>query len=312
MTSKDSGHMLVDIGGTNTRISSESGVVKTYKNDAFESFEAIINAYFSENPGGAEKIFISAAGPEEYGADRKPGNAERLLLTNRGWTIDRESLGNLGFKTVKIFNDLYAAANGAYAISQTSLTEFRPLCGHGFEGTAPFAVVGVGTGIGCSVVYSDQQIIPTEAGHMPAAIDPPLAERFLKSGVLSCHPKYERIISGLGLETLIRVYGSPSHLTSPADIPAAARAGDAIAMEMMTIFNELLGRFLTAIVVVFRATGGVCIVSDFLRDWGDLLDGARIQSQYLKDVPKVLESAPVVLLDHDQVPLRGLQRLSGF
>jgi len=309
---EDKSQILVDIGGTNTRISAEDGALRAYKNNDFSSFESVLDVYFAESGNQRGSILISAAGPEEYGADRKAGMAERILLTNRGWNIDREQLYGAGFSEVRLFNDLYSAAYGVYAISRQTLDCFRPLCGAGFQGAVPFAVVGVGTGIGCSVFISDDQVLSTEAGHMPAAIDPQLAERFLASGVLPCHPKYERIISGLGLETLIKVYGSPAYLTTPADIPGAARAGDDTALEIIAIFNQLLGRFLTAIVVAYRAVGGVCIVSDFLRDWGDLLDRERIGSEYLQDVPRILKNAPVVLLDHDQVPLRGLQRLAGL
>ncbi len=302
--------MLVDIGGTNTRISDSDGAIRAYKNDDFDSFESVLDAYSAESGNQRGSILISAAGPEEFGADRIVGFAERIVLTNRGWIIDRNKLISAGFSEVRLFNDLYAATYGVRAVSRHSLENFRPLCGAGFEAEAPFAVVGVGTGTGCGVFLPDDRALPTEAGHMPAAIDPKLAERFHASGVLACHPKYEHIISGSGLETLIKVYGSPTHLKKPSDIPDAARAGDATALEIIAEFNKALGRFLTSVVVAYRAIGGVCIVSDFLREWGDLLDGARIGSQYLKDVPSALQSAPVVLIDHDQVPLEGLRYLA--
>ena len=145
---------------------------------------------------------------------------------------------------------------------------------------------------------------------MPAALPADVLQDFAARSPLGTHPSYERILSGTGLRHLIEVYPS-ERLRGPADVVPAARAGDPQAQRILSVFHETLARLFSTAVAVYRATGGVCLIGDYLREWGDALDPSLIEGIYLEDVPLALRGAPVVFLDHDHVPLEGLRRLSG-
>lgn len=301
--------ILVDLGGTNTRVATGEAVA-VYKNDDFDSFEAVLDAHFAGREHERAGIAIDAAGPPEYGGDHTPGHALRLKLTNRGWVIDRAQLEAMGFSPVSIYNDSYAAAAGVAALTRTAPHAFRPLIGEGFTGETPFGIVGLGTGIACSAILLGGEVLGSEGGHMPAALSPEASEAFAASGALPFHPSFERVISGTGLGTLARVFPTDA-VRGPADIAPAALAGDPQAVRMLAVFHETLGRYLSTIVACYRATGGVVLMSDFLRQWGDAFDADAVARTYLEDVPEALRDAPVVFLDHDFVPLMGLRRLTG-
>lgn len=310
MTNQSPPKIVVDVGGTNTRIAAGEDIA-LYRNDDHQTFESVLDAYFVETGRRRGAIAVSAAGPEEFAEDRTPGRAQRLLLTNRGWTIDRHRLEAAGFSDIRLFNDLYAAASGALSLSKSGRREaFLPVCGEGFAGQPTFAVVGLGTGVGCGVVLGERQVLATEAGHMPASLDAETAAAYAGSHVLPSFPSYERVLSGVGFKTLIEIYGQGPNLKKPKDIVPAAQAGDAGALRILDVFHATLGRLLTAVVAAYKATGGVCLVSDFLRGWGNAFDRQRVEAEYLRDVPTALRYAPVVLLDHDHVPLVGLEHLS--
>ena len=301
--------ILVDLGGTNTRIATGDAVA-VYKNDDFASFEAVLDAHFAGREHERAGIAIDAAGPPEYGGDHTPGAALRLKLTNRGWVIDREALSAMGFADVAIYNDSYAAAAGVAALTKTAPHAFKPIIGEGFVGGVPFGVVGLGTGIACSAILLEGEVLGSEGGHMPAALDAETAAAFQASGALPFHPSFERVLSGTGLKTLAKVFPT-DNVSGPADIVPAATAGDPRAIRMLRVFHETLGRYLSTVVACYRATGGVVLMSDFVRQWGAGFDPAAVARTYLEDVPEALRAAPVVFLDHDFVPLMGLRKLTG-
>ena len=301
--------ILVDLGGTNTRIATGDAVA-VYKNDDFASFEAVLDAHFAGREHERAGLAIDAAGPPEYGGDHTPGHALRLKLTNRDWVIDRGRLSAMGFTDVSIYNDSYAAAAGVAALTKAAPHAFKPVIGEGFVGEVPFAVAGLGTGIACSAILLEGEVLGSEGGHMPAALTARAAAEFEASGALPFHPSFERVISGTGLKTLAKVYPT-QNVAGPADIVPAATAGDPRAIRMLDVFHETLGRYLSTLVACYRATGGVVLMSDFLRQWGPAFRPEAVARTYLEDVPLALRDAPVVFLDHDFVPLMGLRRLTG-
>ena len=301
--------ILVDLGGTNTRIATGEAVA-VYKNDEFDSFEAVLDAHFAGREHERAGIAIDAAGPPEYGPDHTPGAALRLKLTNRGWVIDRTTLSAMGFTDVAIYNDSYAAAAGVAALTKTAPHAFKPIIGEGFVGETPFGVVGLGTGIACSAILLGDEVLGSEGGHMPAALTAETAAAFEASGVLPAHPSFERVISGTGLGTLAKVFPT-DNVHVPADVVPAATAGDRQAMRQLAVFHETLGRYLSTVVACYRATGGVVLMSDFIRQWGTGFRPEAVARTYLEDVPEALRAAPVVLLDQDFVPLMGLRQLTG-
>lgn len=301
--------ILVDLGGTNTRIATGDAVA-VYKNDDFASFEAVLDSHFRGREHERAGIAIDAAGPPEYASDHTPGSATRLKLTNRGWVIDRAKLSAMGFTEVAIYNDSYAAAAGVAALTRIAPHAFKPIIGEGFVGATPFGVVGLGTGIACSAILLGGEVLGSEGGHMPAALDAETAAAFAASGATAKHPSFERVISGTGLRTLAKVFPT-ENVSGPADIVPAALAGDEQAIRLLSVFHETLGRYLSTVVACYRATGGVVLMSDFVRQWGTAFDPDAVAKTYLEDVPEALRGAPVVFLDHDFVPLMGLRHLTG-
>ena len=148
--------------------------------------------------------------------------------------------------------------------------------------------------------------LPGEGGHVDLPIGSPReAELWQQLYRQLGHVRAEDVLSGSGLLLLYRAMcaldGHEARLSSPAEVTAAALAGDALAMAVLEQFCVWLGRAAGNNVLSLGARGGVYIVggvvprfaefflaSGFAKSFSD----KGCMSDYFKGIPVWLVTAP--------------------
>src|SRR3989442_9210430 len=255
-----------DIGGTKTlvaicevsppdgrtgAVSVEVLVSKRYDSRKFPGIAALCRAFAAEV---ARPIPRSAG----FGVAGPVAN-DRSQTTNLPWIVDAKDLAQaLGIESVGLANDFQALAVGIPAVKAADLVSVN-------EGVrdpkGPWAVIGAGTGLGEAIATlsgaGEREVLATEGGHTSFA---PRTE--LEIGVLRflsqrySHVSWERILSGDGLVNLAEALASitgldmPAALAqairddrahAPAQVTAAAQAGDALCLQVLQPFCKLYG-----------------------------------------------------------------------
>jgi glucokinase len=212
------------------------------------------------DPADVQGIGVGVPGPvTEDGVVRK--------CINLGWGIFNveETLSGLTGYPVKAANDANVAALG----------EMWQGAG---KGAKNLVMVTLGTGVGGGVII-DGHILPGvtgaagEIGHIPVKDDEPLVCGCGKRGCL------EQYASATGVVTLAKralaASSAPSSLrgleVTARDVFDAAKAGDALALEVVEQFGEILGKGLAAVACVvnpevFVIGGGVSRAGAILTD----------------------------------------------
>lgn len=254
--------LVIDIGGTNTRIATACGVridpssVRRYRNAEIGSFAAAVAAYRAETGAAPQAACVAGAGPVREGV---------LKLTNLDWTIDREALRSAtGAETVSILNDLQAQGHALDALPETSLTEILP--GREAGPQAARLVVNVGTGMNVAPVYrlGGQTLVPpAEAGHAQLPVQ--TGEEARLAGFLAERHGFasiEEALSGRGIEALY-AFASGTEKRN-AEIMAGLET-DPHARAALRLFVGLLGRVTGNLVLTALPFGGVYFVGGVMR-----------------------------------------------
>jgi len=196
-----------DIGGTKTVLSIYETAgndyrelrKQTFPSGDYAGFDALIRDFL-----GVEKGFSGAcfgiAGPVTG-----PIGQQSCVTTNLPWVIDASELTSSGwFQSVRLLNDLEAAAYGMLQLSEDDFVELNPKAepqlGHS-------AVMAAGTGLGEAMLFFDgnqYHAMPTEGGHCDFAPQNSQEDAlllFLRKS-LGGHVSYERILCGDGFGTL--------------------------------------------------------------------------------------------------------------
>lgn len=266
-----------DIGGTKTVIALYESMrerlqqhrEKTFLNSDYGSLEEILNSFLLEESGlSLEAACFGVAGIVVEG---------RSQLTNLAWDLDEAVIARaIGTPSVKLLNDLEAAA---YGMLHLKAEELRVL----HEGAQPkrkgnAAVIAAGTGLGEAILYWDGKRyhpIATEGGHCDFA---PRTDqeiellRYLQVRFGS-HVSFERILSGPGFYSLyqfLRHSGSaaePAWLTEKlrngdpsATVTEAGVAGtDPVCVETLNLFSSIYGAEAGNLALKCLAVGGVFV-----------------------------------------------------
>src|SRR5947209_4438196 len=244
----------------------------------------------------------------------------RCHTTNLPWIIDARDLSaTLGIASVRLANDFQALALGIQSVEPKNLV---PLNEGVVDPAGPWAVIGAGTGLGEAIAIQDssgrREILPTEGGHCSFA---PRTE--LEIGVLRVlsqrfdHVSWERILSGAGLvnltEALATITGlkpaaevaeamERDRLNAPAAVTAAAKAGDPLCKQSLTLFCKLYGAEAGNFALKTLATGGVFVAGGIAPRILDELKDGTFRDAFLDKgrMRVILEQIPVhVVLDTD-------------
>ena len=196
-----------DIGGTKTVLSvyeAEGDQFREVRKQIFPSgeysnFNELVHEFLGVDKGFAAACF-GIAGPVSGSFGK-----QRCVTTNLPWEIDAVELESEGwFQSVRLLNDLEAAAYGMLHLGEDELVELNPQAksqpGHS-------AVIAAGTGLGQAILYFDgnqHHAMPTEGGHCDFAAQNSQEDALLHylRTKLNGHVSYERILCGDGFGTL--------------------------------------------------------------------------------------------------------------
>ncbi len=213
-----------DVGGTKTLLALfdpgpplRLARLETYRSAAYESLEAMVDAFLRGGGAPPAAAAFGVAGPIV---------GQAAVLPNLAWAVDAARLAaRLALPAVTIVNDLEASAWALEALAPAGAVTLLPgapaAVGHQ-------AVISAGTGLGEAVLLRDGALripVPTEAGHADFAPRTDLEIELLRwlrdrFGRVS----WERIVSGPGIANVHAFLAEAGRGAEPAPVAEAIRA----------------------------------------------------------------------------------------
>jgi len=301
------GWLVADVGGTNTRcaVARAGGIlenVEAFRNREYPGLEHLLGAYLgllppTQRPG--EAILAIAA----------PIRGDEIRMVNINWTISVAGLARrLSLKRVIPLNDFAAQAYALPVLGQADLVRVG---GGTAVSDAPKVVVGPGTGLGTAGlvrIAGRWHAITGEGGHVTMA---PSNEREARIVALGRerfgHCSAERLVSGAGLAFIHGALNGGAEL-APDEVGARIAAGDAVALEALEVFFELLGTVASNLALTFAAFGGVYIGGGITPRYLDQFPASGFRQRF-EDKGRYrpfLADIPTWVITADQPALRGL------
>jgi glucokinase len=311
--------LAADVGGTHARI----GLVSQQANGAtpvsvlhyeryacadWPSLTAVLQDFVGRLGAGVhvDRCAVASAG---YVL------GDEIVNENLPWPVSiRDIRNSLGLRNLAVVNDFEAVA---YATQFLAASDTVPVIEtQAMLVQGPVLVMGPGTGLGSAVLLPGSPhatVLATEAGQISLS---PGNEREIEILRLLARDRsyvsFEDALSGPGLLNLYRAVGAlrgiPTTLSHPADVTAAALAGnDAAAVEALDVFCELLGSFVGDLVLLYGARGGVFLAGGILPQIRDVLLASRFSDRFFnKGVMRAyLQQVPVRLMEHGQLGVIG-------
>lgn len=303
--------LVADIGGTYSRFASWTagkGLAhesrRIYRNDEFPDLAAVVNAYRRDVDSSATQALLAIASPI--------GRRVSLPMTNRRWSIDLQALKmDIKLRRLDLVNDLAAAAAGIAAVDASEIEATQAAC----EEASPKLVIGVGTGLGAAIVLTDQtriHVLASEAGHMTAAVDGPVARRASDLAArLHGRVSWERLLSGEGLTLFDAAVRGGDQADPPEKVAARALDGEANATHAAQAFGQALGQFAGDLCLAACAWGGVYFTGGVLKGLGSAFDLGVVRPAFESKgrLSARLESVPLMRVLARDLAERGLDRL---
>ncbi len=319
-----------DIGGTNTRLALFRQVAgqlqcqhhATYPSADYDSLEQIIVAFIasqSEPSAQVHSACLGVAGVVING---------RCNATNLPWVMDEAELAaHCQLSTVRLINDLQAAAHGVLALDEHDFVDLNPHAQLNPVGNR--AVIAAGTGLGEAILYWDGEHyhpFATEGGHCDFASADQLQDDLLiwLRARWGAHISYERIVSGPGLQEIYHWLIASEREQEQSAIRSRMRSQNASAVitetalaqqdpaceQALQLFIRIYAQEAGNMALKSLATGGVYLAGGiapkilpalqsalFLQSW---LDKGRFST--------LLQKIPVKVVVHPQVSLIGAAR----
>lgn len=268
-----------DIGGTKTVLTLYEDRDRTprqiyeatFISCQYAALETILVDFLAEQePPLLQAACFGVAGPVSDG---------RCITTNLPWVIEASTLADtlhLPVESVKLINDLEAAALGMLHLEPDEFTILNPISQPARSGNV--AVLAAGTGLGEAVLIWDgshYRAMATEGGHASFAPvdDLQIALLMALRGQFRGHVSFERVLSGPGLfniYTFLRRYRDtpePAWLTAALQqrepAPIISRYGmagaDSVCREAIELFVSIYGAEAGNLALKCMSTGGVII-----------------------------------------------------
>ncbi len=297
--------LVGDIGGTNARFAlwqdNDLVSVQVLATADYPGPEQAIMAYLASldlAAGAIDAVCLACAGP--VGGDL-------FRFTNNHWQISRRAFcETLQVRELLLINDFSAMALGMTRLAPEDCLQ---VCAGEGEADRPCVVVGPGTGLGVGTLLplssGHWQALPGEGGHVDLPIGTAHeAALWLQLEQQLGHVRAEDVLSGSGLINLHRALcaleGQAPRWQEPADVTAAALAGDADGLAVLEQFFRWLGRVAGNNVLTLGGRGGVYLVGGVLPRVAPLLLASGFaeafrdkgcMSDYLAGIPVWLVTA---------------------
>ena len=300
--------LVADIGGTNCRLAlgrrAADGTICLEHLAVFPTppsgFEALVGAYLA----AAGCARPAALGVAAAGRVRREGDREWIALTNTPLELDRHSLERLCAGPAVLANDLAAVAAALPHLQPADVSAFGPARAGAM---GPRLVVGVGTGLGASLLTPRRECLDTEAGHADLPCVTPGEHRWYAALGGAGRVSIEHVLSGSGLLRLHSVV-SGRQCDSVEALLAEWREGDATARTTLDAFSTWLGRVAGNLVLGLGAWGGVSLIGGVVAGLGPALDADAFRRGFEDKAPfdRDLAQVPVQRVLHPQPALLGM------
>lgn len=240
-------------------------------------------------------------------------DGDRWHNANLPWPVSCPDVrAEAGLASLALVNDFVALARG---IDQLDPTALHPLVVSEAKSAPrwPALVIGPGTGLGAALRLSADAapVLASEAGQAALA-----AGNALELQVLArllerrTHVANECVLSGPGLVTLYRCLCAIGQVSAtcaqPAEVVAAAAAGDALAVQAVQVFCEWLGSLVGDLAVTFHARS-VYLAGGVAGHLGRWLDEGGFARRFLNKgvLAPVLRQVPVWRVEHGDLAVLG-------
>lgn len=305
--------LVADIGGTNARfaLSDASGGlhdVQVLTAAKFPSIADAIATYLGgiSRPRPTQACFAVAC----------PTHGVEIKLTNSTWRFRKADIvAQFGLARFAVINDFEALAASVPSLTGDRLQVLRP--GEA-DPKAIALVIGPGTGLGVGGYVpagSNWALISGEGGHIAFA---PTTEREVRLWQ-QLRAKYgrvsaERVLNGAGLGNVHRfLAGEAGQKVEEIDGPEVSRralAGEAIAVEAVLMFFEILGSVAGDLALAFGARGGVFIGGGITPKLLDFARRSRLVERFLDKgrIASLLAPVPISVIMDERAALYGAWR----
>ncbi len=317
-------YLAGDIGGTNTRLAIyklSEGQFECLQHEVFansdhESLEDVIDVFRSSYFEQIDLACFGVAGVVLNG---------HCDATNLPWVLDEAELSDhCKIATVRLINDLEAAAHGVLALGSADSIELNPNAHINPVGNR--AVIAAGTGLGEAIMYWDGahfHPFATEGGHSD------FAPADQQQHDLLCwlrsrwgeHVSYERIVSGPGLVDIYRWLIESGQYSEQRGITAAMESDDpgsvvsslALAKndlaceQALQLFVQIYAQEAGNLALKSLATGGIYLAGGIAPKILPALQSDRFLQSWLNKgrFSEMLQAMPVKVVTHPQVSLIG-------
>lgn len=301
--------LAADIGGTNSRlawISGQQRFTRQYENNKFDDLYQVIDRFREDvntTHARIKRMVLALAAP----VDRSP-----VRLTNLDWEIDPDKMQQRHpCEQLLLVNDFQAAAVGV--LRGAGHVQLNPRASIASSG--PAIVTGVGTGLGLTWLADITQAAlphPTEGGHADfAPQDRQQCELHTWLQRHYTHVSYERVLSGDGLGMLYRFLSNDEAAPAAADIHAAAKRGDAVAVEVVELFVRILGAYVGNLALLFNPAAGIYVCGGVVGHLAGWLDERFLEAFYAKGrMRRIVEKVPLFLAAEGETGLHGAIKIA--
>lgn len=307
--------LIADIGGTHARfavVTPDGSVLHpaVLHGADFPDIQAVCTHYCQSLP---DDMIVRDA----VWAVAGPVTADRVTITNRGWTFSSDSVKkHFGWDRFHVLNDFAALALSLPHLQEADKIRVKQGVA---DPEAPSLVLGPGTGLGVASLVPDghggHRVVPGEGGHvgLPVGTDD---EAFILKQMQDVfgYVCAERVLSGSGLVHLYRIMGQHKGLETPHDKPQAVIAGayagdDKLAQDAVEQFCVFLGRLAGDAALTTGARGGVYLAGGILPSMPDRLVASGFSRAFTQKgvVTPYMEAIPVWLVTHPLPAFVGLR-----
>jgi glucokinase len=282
---------------------------KVYASAEFASAEDLLRRFVADanttlRPG---RLILALPGPL---------HAQRVTLTNLGWTLDAEKLQTaLNIPEVRFINDFQAAATGVATLTPADVLALNP---QAVEPGGVRAITGAGTGLGLAFMLADAsgsyQSFATEGGHIDFAPANALQARLLERlRAQYGHVSWERVVSGLAMDDLYRFCcvehkrPLPDETLDGAAVVARAASGDVPADAALDLFIDLYGAWVGNVALLYQPSGGLYVAGGVATHMPSRMQSARFMAAAADKgrMRPLVERTPIFLITCNRLGVQG-------